>query len=243
MRYRAAMDVSIKSQAAWSNRLGDASRRLEWWARFARDRAKFSKIYRKYAALTMLAEKTYIDNLELAERVAKVDGSIVECGVWRGGMMAGIADVLGANRSYYLYDSFEGLPAPTAIDGDKAITYQESTDDPLYYDNCTASEEEARSSMTRSAAIDYKLVKGWFDQTLPNSPPAEQIALLRLDGDWYESTKCALEHLAPRVKLGGIVIVDDYYYWEGCTRAVNEYALNNNWMIRQTRNGVCFIQR
>jgi O-methyltransferase len=243
MRYRAAMDVSIKSQAAWSNRLADASRRVEWWARFARNRAKFSKIYRKYAALTMLAEKAYIDNLELAERVAKVGGSIVECGVWRGGMMAGIADVLGGNRSYYLYDSFEGLPAPTALDGRKAIVYQESTDDPLYYDNCAASEDEARAAMARSAAVDYKLVKGWFDQTLPDSPPAEPIALLRLDGDWYESTKCALDNLAPRVKLGGIVIVDDYYYWEGCTRAVNEYALHNNWMIRQTRNGVCFIER
>jgi hypothetical protein len=102
--------------------------------------------------LPMIPQLTYIDNLELAERIAKLDGSIVECGVWRGG-------------------------------------------------------------------------------------PAEPIALLRLDDDWYESTKCVLEHLAPRVKPGGIVIVDDYYCWEGCTRAVNEYAFNNNWMIRQTCHG------
>ena len=150
---------------------------------------KFGRIYRKYAALTMIPEKTYLDNLELARRVANVDGSIVECGVWRGGMMAGIADVLGADRSYYLYDSFEGLPAPTAIDGERATTYQESTDDPLYYDNCRASEDDARAAMARSAATQYRLLKGWFDQTLPNSPPAEPIALLRLDGDWYESNE------------------------------------------------------
>jgi O-methyltransferase len=216
--------------------------RLAWHANYASERFKHGKIFEKYQAYTMIPKQIYTENLALAKLVDKVPGSIVECGTWRGGMIAGIADVLGANRAYYLYDSFEGLPAPTTADGEKAVTYQSATEDPLYYDNCTASEDEAKAAMQLSVAVNYRLIKGWFDDTLPSNPPVEAIALLRLDGDWYESTKCILDNFAPRVVSGGMVVIDDYYYWQGCTRAVNEYAFAHNWQIKQSRHGVCFVE-
>jgi O-methyltransferase len=188
----------------------------------------------------MIAEAVYFDNLHLAARVAGIPGCIVECGTWRGGMLAGIAEVLGSERRYYLCDSFQGLPLAQEIDGPAARAWQADTAGPWYYDNCTASEEDARSAMSMSRAKDYKIVKGWFEQTLPAFPP-ESIALLRLDADWYESTKCILENLADRVVRGGLIIVDDYYTWEGCTLAVNEFATLNKWQIRQTRRGVCYV--
>jgi O-methyltransferase len=221
---------------------GGTLARLAWHANYASERFKYGKIFEKYQAYTMIPKQIYTENLALAKLVDKVPGHIVECGTWRGGMIAGIADVLGENRGYYLYDSFEGLPAPTSADGEKAVTYQSASEDPLYFDNCTASEDEAKAAMQLSVAVNYRLIKGWFDDTLPSNPPDGPIALLRLDGDWYESTKCILDNFAPRVVSGGMVLIDDYYYWQGCTRAVNEYAFTHDWQIKQSRNGVCFVE-
>lgn len=190
----------------------------------------------------MIPETGYVGNLHLATRVEQIPGCIVECGTWRGGMIAGIADVLGASRRYYLFDSFEGLPPAQEVDGDAALAWQADTSDPAYYNNCTATEEEARSAMALSAAKDYQIIKGWFAETLPTFMLPESIALLRLDADWYESTKCILENFASRLASRGMVIVDDYYVWDGCARAVNEFAALRNWRIRQSRDrGICFI--
>ena len=190
----------------------------------------------------MIPERTYRANLRLASVAGRVDGCVVECGTWRGGMIAGIADVLGPERRYFLYDSYEGLPPAGKDDGEGAVYWQSNTTSPTYYDNCTASEDEARTAMSRSAARDYQIVKGWFEQTLPVAGPTEPIALLRMDADWYESTVSILDNLASRVVPGGMIIVDDYYVWEGCTKAVNEYAARNNWQIRESRYAeVCFI--
>jgi O-methyltransferase len=189
----------------------------------------------------MIRGPVYIDNLRLAAWVLTTPGCIVECGTWRGGMIAGIADLLGSGRSYYLYDSFQGLPPATEIDGELARRWQADTASPTYYNNCAASEEEARTAMSRSAAKTYRIVKGWFEETLPKERPSEPIALLRMDADWYESTKCILDNLIPRMAPGGMVIVDDYYAWEGCTAAVNEFVAARKWQIRQSKRGVCFM--
>jgi O-methyltransferase len=184
----------------------------------------------------------YIDNLFLAGKIAHVPGCVVECGTWRGGMIAGIAAVLGARRKYYLFDSFEGLPpAKEEVDGEAAIKWQADPSGPTYHNNCTAAEEDARDAMSRSGAADYVVVKGWFDQTLPQANLAEPIALLRMDADWYESTKCILDNLASRVAPGGMIVVDDYYTWEGCTQAVNEFAAAHKLKIRQSTNGVAYL--
>ena len=187
-------------------------------------RTGFRRIYSKYRAHTMIHEAMYVDNLELCAKFAATPGCVVECGVWRGGMSAGMAEVLGADRQYFLFDSFEGLPtASEDLDGTAAVAWQSDTKSPNYYNNCSAEEAEAATAMKLSGATSFSLVKGWFDQTLPRFTPPCEIALLRLDGDWYDSTRVCLESLYPHVAFGGIVIVDDYYSWDGCARAVNEF--------------------
>ena len=187
-------------------------------------RAGFRKIYRKFRAYTMIHEAKYVNNLELCFEFRKIAGCVVECGVWRGGMSAGMVQVLGDERKYYLFDSFEGLPpAREDLDGAAAIAWQSDTASPTYYNNCGAGQEEAAAAMKLSGSTSFSLVKGWFNETVPRFTPPSAIAVLRLDGDWYDSTKVCLENLYPHVAPGGIVIIDDYYNWDGCARAVNEF--------------------
>ncbi len=191
----------------------------------ARLRAGFRQIYRKYRASTLIHERKYIANLEIVWGVRKIPGCVVECGVWRGGMIAGIADVLGPDRQYFLLDSFEGLPrARPEVDGAAVIAWQSDVTSPAYYNNCKAEEAEAAASMNLSRATTFSLVKGWFNETVPKFNPPSEIAVLRLDGDLYDSTRICLEYLFPKVADGGVVLIDDYYDWDGCARAVNEYV-------------------
>lgn len=162
-------------------------------------------------------------NLELARCFRNVPGLVVECGVWRGGMSAALATVLGPGRTYYLFDSFEGLPAPKELDGAQAKAWSEGNEAESYYDNCRADEETAAEAMRLAGVQKPVLIKGWFDQTLPHFVPPEPIAILRLDGDWYDSTMCCLTNLYDKVAPGGLVIIDDYHIWEGCTRAVHDF--------------------
>jgi O-methyltransferase len=208
--------------------------------RFTVDELRFRSLRRKYKQYTMIPVRPYVGNLHLAAKVKGVEGIVVECGTWRGGMIAGIADVLGGGRSYYLCDSYQGLPAPQEIDGTRAKAYQADTTNPLNFNNCAASEEEARAAMSMSSAKDYHIVKGWFEETLPKLP-SYPIALLRMDADWYASTKCILDNLADRVVSGGMIIIDDYCTWEGCTAAVNEFAARKRWPLRESHHGVYYL--
>jgi hypothetical protein len=212
--------------------------------KFLADEWRYRRIAKKYRHWSMIPPAEYVNNLRIAALVKNVPGPVVECGTWRGGMIAGIADVLGPKRRYYLFDSFEGLPPAQEIDGKGALAWQADKTGPQYHNNCAASEEEAREAMEKSSATDYRIIKGWFNTTLPKVDPGENIALLRMDADWYDSTKCILDHFGGRIAPGGIVIVDDYYTWEGCTTAVNEYAAVHRWRIQQSRYaGVCFVKR
>jgi O-methyltransferase len=217
------------------------AKRLPELIRFASDDRRLRKIYAKYKGSTMITADDYVENLRLARWIRHIPGSIIECGTWRGGMIAGMADVLGSDRRYYLFDSFQGLPPAKEIDGVAALAWQSNKTSPGYYNNCTASEEDARAAMSASPAKDYHIIKGWFDETLQKMKLSEPIALLRMDADWYESTKSIVDAFALHVASGGMIIVDDYYTWEGCTRAVNEVAALRNWKIRQSRGGICFI--
>lgn len=200
-------------------------------------------IYARYRAFTMLPRATYVRNLRLAEQVADVPGCVVECGTWRGGMIAGIAEVLGPERDYWLFDSFEGLPPAGAHDGPTAVAWQADRSNPRYYDNCRASLDEARNAMERTGRR-YRIVPGWFRDTIPSRAPTAPIALLRLDGDLYDSTRIPLEHLFPRLAPGALVILDDYCSWEGCTRAVNEFLgrAGTPLRLRQLDGDVCYIR-
>lgn len=222
-------------------RLYFAKRRLGEWLL----RAKAYAIARKYRDYTMVRRRKFIDNLLLVSRVRDLPGCVVECGVWRGGMSAGIAEMLGPVRHYYLFDSFEGLPPAKEIDGTKALNWQRNTAAPSYYDNCSAEISVAKHAMAMSRAERVTFKKGWFNQTLPGFTPDQEIAVLRLDGDWYDSTMECLEALYHRVVPGGMVILDDYYMWDGCARAVHDFLSAHKLAdrISQTRAGVCYIVR
>jgi hypothetical protein len=164
----------------------------------------------------------------------KIPGSIVECGVWRGGsMMAAALTLLRLNsseRDLYLFDTFEGMPRPTEADvhhtGTPAIvsfTNLQTGEDSS--DECAATLAEVQSTMAQTRYDPKRIhyVQGKVENTIPRQAP-EQIALLRLDTDWYESTRHELEHLFPRLSPGGILIIDDYGDWQGARKAVDEYV-------------------
>lgn len=161
------------------------------------------------------------------------NGVFVECGTWKGGsslaMLLAQREFFGeVKKPVYLLDSFEGLPPVDEIDGNSARAWQENKESPEYFDNCTASIEDVIVMLNKFDFVegDYHIIKGWFENTVPvlsEKIKDEKIALLRLDGDWYESTKVCLDHLMPIIEPGSIVIIDDYFAWDGCTVAVNEY--------------------
>lgn len=170
----------------------------------------------------MVPREWYIQNLELCSQYRDLVGAYVESGVWRGGMSAGIAEVLSKEKEVHLFDSFEGLPNAREIDGEAALKWQNNKDDPMYYENCKAERKFAEEAMQMAGRSNAKIYQGWFDNTLAlyNKEP---IAILRLDADWYDSTMVCLEQLFPYVVNGGIVIIDDYHTWDGCAKAVHDY--------------------
>ena len=143
-----------------------------------------------------------------------MEGDLVECGTWRGGMSAAMAEA-SPGRTSVLFDSFEGLPDYTDKDNQAQAPPA---------DRFAVGEEVARAAMQRSGGR-FTIRKGWFDQTVPEYAAGEPtIAVLRLDGDLYDSTMVCLSHLFPLVAPGGLVLIDDYGgAWDGCTKAVHDY--------------------
>lgn len=216
--------------------------RVKAYAKAEIERRNHLKIFNLFRDYTMVPTERYFDNLSLCKRVLEVPGAIVECGVWRGGMMAGMATMLGRNRIYHLFDSFEGLPPASEIDGEAAISYQRDKNSPHYFDNCRAEISYALKAMEKTR-VNFEMHKGWFEDTLSTVKFPDGIALLRLDGDWYDSTMVCLQNFFPQVNEGGLIIIDDYFNWDGCTMAVHDFLskLQRPCRINTTTNGVCFI--
>jgi O-methyltransferase len=177
-----------------------------------------------HEAETMIGLKR-LDNLEhCIVRVLKdgVPGDLIETGVWRGGatiFMRGVLMAYGAkDRTVWAADSFEGLPRP---DADR---YPADKGRLQYAESFAVSLEQVKINFRRFGLLDgqVRFLKGWFRDTLPDAP-IDQIAVLRLDGDLYESTMEGLMHLYPKLSRGGYVIVDDYHSWETCRLAVDDY--------------------
>jgi O-methyltransferase len=208
-----------------------------------KQREYYAAIYAKYQNFTMIKPATYAANLLVVEDQRNVPGCVVECGTWKGGMIAGMADLLGNERQYFLFDSFEGLPpAEPTKDGAKAVAYQANPNAPEYLDNCTAAKADAIAAM-ELAGVRYQIFQGWFNDTLPTFQPPEPIAILRLDGDWYDSTMTCLRYLVPHLAPEGIVILDDYGTWDGCSRAVHDYLSQTQSTARiRTPHDVAVIQ-
>jgi O-methyltransferase len=198
-----------------------------------------SMLYDKYRDFTMVGKVKFLESLDLSERIDEIPGSIVEAGVWKGGMLAALAEFHGNSRSYFAYDSFQGLPEAQAIDGESAKRYQSDQAAPSYFDNCAAEEKFIKDLFLKLPGNDLRIIKGWFADTLreaDNLP--DQIALLRMDGDWYESTMQIMEFLYPRVAKGGVIIIGDYDYWEGCKKAIHTYFNRNSLRVDIARHGL-----
>lgn len=175
-------------------------------------------------AMSMIGRKRMRNIRELVTDVVRngVPGDLVETGVWRGGaciFMRGILRALGdGTRNVWVCDSFEGLPLPDpAYPADAGLDLQQ-------YGQLAVSQEAVADNFRRFGLLDdrVRFLKGWFKDTLPKAP-IRQVAMLRLDGDLYESTMDALSALYARVSPGGYVIVDDYHVFKACSQAVHDH--------------------
>jgi O-methyltransferase len=200
----------------------------------------FAAHYARCAPFTMTSvERMYA----LWQAVRHVDanataGDIVECGVWRGGssMLAALAlrEVGDDTRTLWLFDTFDGMSEPTEDDVD--ITgarmvdewddHRGQVEDPVY---AFGAIDDVRRNMVATGypSDRMRLIRGKVEDTVPAQAP-ERIALLRLDTDWYASTRHELEHLYDRLTPGGVLIVDDYGHWAGARKAVDEYFANRD---------------
>lgn len=163
---------------------------------------------------------------------AEIGGAIVECGVWRGGsMMAAALELqrLGVeDRDLYLFDTFAGMSEPTASDlADPSVggPYVDAADSLEAINKwCAIGREEVERNLRSTGYPPSRLhfVEGRVEDTLPGCAP-DELALLRLDTDWYESTAHEMTHLYPRLRSGGILLIDDYGHWLGARKAIDEY--------------------
>lgn len=164
-------------------------------------------------------------------------GAIVECGVWKGGSMMAVARTLlslgKTDVDLFLFDTFEGMTEPTEKDihwtGETAKTQlarEEEEEESLAWARATLGQVQSAMSAIPYPQSRIHFVKGRVEETLPEQAPP-QIALLRLDTDWYDSTKHELIHLYPRIVPGGILIIDDYGWWRGAAEATDEYFRDN----------------
>ncbi len=161
----------------------------------------------------------------------RIAGAFVECGVWRGGSMLAAARTLSdagdAGRELYLFDTFSGMPEPgpqdvRAHDGAGAAALLKKPEEDATRAEASLDIVKATMALSQYDPARVHYVAGKVEDTIPAAaPPA--IALLRLDTDWYESTRHELEHLFPRLASGGVLIIDDYGWWAGARRAVDEF--------------------
>ena len=171
----------------------------------------------------------------------KIAGSFVECGVWKGGSAMAMALTLKElgtdSRDIYLYDTYAGMSAPTNVDinitGHRALDMLPGTKMSEFHSGwCVSPLEEVKENVFKTGypRDKFHFIKGKVEDTIPDNLPGD-IALLRLDTDWYESTKHELMHLFPLLSPFGVMIVDDYGHWKGQRKAVDEYIAEHKLCI------------
>ena len=209
---------------------------------------------------TMLSRKRLYSLYECVLACEKHDipGDYVECGVWKGGAVGlmALANLRygKVRRQLHLFDTFAGIPEPDGeVDGQRAVEEARQhgvaalgrlTPNPELYDNMgrgVGTVETNRQLLEQIIGYDGASVhyhQGLFQKTLPAvAPTIDSVAILRLDGDWYASTKVCLQFLYDKVARGGFVIIDDYGAYEGCKKAVDEFLAGRKIAIRLRRVG------
>ncbi|MBV8115340.1 MAG: class I SAM-dependent methyltransferase [Silvibacterium sp.] len=186
----------------------------------------------------MLSVERILANVRAVDHIVRrrIPGDVVERGVWRGGssmaMAMGLRGRSDTQRTLWMYDTYEGMTDPTDADkvhyGNDAKELMKTARQDEKPENslilAAASLEVVQNNMRSTGyPVDrIRYVKGPVEETIPGSLP-DRIALLRIDTDWYESTRHELVHLYPRLSSGGILIIDDYGHWQGARKAVDEY--------------------
>jgi len=162
-------------------------------------------------------------------------GAFVECGVAKGGSTMAMAYTLLelgiTDRELYLYDTFEGMPEPEDVDRGRfgepaAKSWRKRRDEEGRSTWINHGVDEVRANLALTGYPEARLhfVKGKVEETLPTASPPGAIAILRLDTDWYASTRAEFDHLYPKLVRGGVVIIDDYFRWQGARKAADEYT-------------------
>jgi O-methyltransferase len=192
------------------------------------------EIYEKVRDRTMTSPERIYSLIEAVKYIGRNDiqGAIVECGVWKGGSMMAAAETLlregDTSRELFLYDTFEGMSEPGELDktwmGEAAsglLADKDREKNLIWaYSTLDTVKEGMKSIGYPETRVHY--VRGRVEDTIPGTVPGE-IAILRLDTDWYESTRHELLHLFPLLSKGGVLILDDYGHWQGARAAVDEY--------------------
>ena len=203
----------------------------------------FKEIFNQTLSYSMTSTANRYAMHQAAKYVVRygIPGDIVECGVWRGGSSMIAARTLlslgDTSRRLWLYDTFEGMTEPAdvdvqAYDGADAhsiwATWKETHGENWAYSPL----EEVKANLASTGYLEDKLVyvQGKVEDTLPANAP-HQIALLRLDTDWFQSTYQELNHLFPRLSKHGILIIDDYGWWKGCREATDQHFQENNTQV------------
>ncbi|MBM3882988.1 MAG: macrocin O-methyltransferase [Verrucomicrobia bacterium] len=180
-----------------------------------------------------------------------IPGGIVECGVWQGGSMMAVALTLKRlgieGIELFLFDTYEGMTRPSALDvnvtGERASEkFERRRTSANSSEWCACPVETVQQNLARTgySMEMVRLIKGPVEDTIPGSAP-QQIRLLRLDTDWYESTRHELQHLFSRLSAGGVLIIDDYGHWRGSRQATDEFLAQNH--VNLLLNRVDYTQR
>ena len=230
----------------------------------------FHDLFDKYKNDTMVPKIDAYYSFLAANYIGNnnIKGCVVECGVYRGGLSMIMAEAIekhsnnNFNRKYYLLDTFLGMPKPSTQDYKINLTINHGVKDAIQHTKnkylasledvdrsswCLGEIEEVRKNINKSG-IDIEkfiLIKGMVEQTLRNNKIPD-IAILRLDTDFYSSTITELKILYPKLVKGGVLIIDDYNVWNGATKATHEYFnfFKNNFplLIPLSPNGAIAVK-
>ena len=205
--------------------------------KIVKDFINISKQYSMTGTKRMYLLSQVVENI----KSKNIEGDFIECGVWKGGnilLLKLFNNYYNLNKKIYAFDTFVGMTKPENLDvdlrGEKAFDQLQRNKkiDGIKNIHAYCSLEDVKNNIKKYTDLEnIKFIEGPVEKTLKTSANLpDKISILRLDTDWYSSTKIELEILYPRLAKGGVLIIDDYGHWEGSRKAVNEYFGNNVWL-------------